>query len=147
VHRAADLGREHEVAARPAIKRSAEAVLALRQAVPGCGVVVADAGVPGGFQCGGGLRFGDDFEQIAEAGAAATELRDLDLSQAKAAAGERVHAFALLWRGMAPVSLAARRSRSGWCALSVILESRSCHPSLRSRGLRLYSVSMPHCQL
>ena len=71
-------------------------MLALRQAIPGCGVVVADAGVPGGFQCGGGLRLGDDFEQIAETGAAETELRDLDLGQAKAAAGERVHAFALL---------------------------------------------------
>src|SRR5437870_3657391 len=55
VHSAADLGGQHEVAARLAIKRAAEAVLALRQTVPGCGVVVADAGIPGGFQCGGGL--------------------------------------------------------------------------------------------
>ena len=49
VHGAADLGGQHEVAARLAIKGAAEAVLALRQAVPRCGVVVADAGVPGGF--------------------------------------------------------------------------------------------------
>src|SRR6516165_12768366 len=101
-HGAADLGGQHEVAARLAIKRTAEAVLALRQAVPGCGVVVADAGVPGGFYCGGGLRFGNDLEQIAETGAAETELRDLDRSQAEAAAGERVHAFAPLCRGTAP---------------------------------------------
>ena len=45
---------------------------------------------------------GDDLEQIAETGAAETELRDLDRSQAEAAAGERVHAFALLCRGIAP---------------------------------------------
>ena len=79
VHGAADLGGQHEVAARLAIKRAAEAVLTLRQAVPGRRVVVADAGVPGGFQGGGGLRFGDDLEQIAETGSAETELRDLDL--------------------------------------------------------------------
>ena len=47
------------------------------------------------------LRFGDDLEQIAETGAAETELRDLDLSQAKAAADLRVHAFAPL-SGNAP---------------------------------------------
>src|ERR1700682_5900315 len=102
VHGAADLGGQHEVAARLAIKCPAEAVLALRQAVPGCGVVVADAGVPGGFQRGGGLRFGDDLEQIAETGAAETELRALDLSQAKTAAGERVHALAPLCRAWPP---------------------------------------------
>src|SRR6516165_11886932 len=45
---------------------------------------------------------GDDLEQIAETGAAETELRDLDRSQAEAAAGERVHGFAPLCRGMAP---------------------------------------------
>ena len=101
VHGAADLGGQHEVAARLPIKRAAEAVLALRQAVPGRRVVVADAGVPGGLQCGDGLRFGDDLEQIAETGAAETELRDLDLSQAKAAADLRVHAFAPL-SGNAP---------------------------------------------
>src|SRR5262244_295186 len=57
VHGTADLGGQHEVAARLAIKRAAEAVLTLRQAVPGRRVVVADAGVPGGFQGGSGLRF------------------------------------------------------------------------------------------
>src|SRR5215813_11639556 len=107
----ADLGGQHEVAARLAIKRAAEAVLTLRQAVPGCRVVVADAGVPGGFQCGSGLRFGDDLEQIAETGATETELRDLDLSEPKAAAGEQIHACTPLCRGMAPACLAARRCR------------------------------------
>src|ERR1700756_3793372 len=91
-HGTAALGGQHEVATRLAIKRAAEAVLTLRQAVPGCRVVVADAGVPGGFQCGSGLRFGDDLEQIAETGAPETELRDLDLSEPKAAAGEQIHA-------------------------------------------------------
>ena len=79
------------IAARLAIQRAAEAVLALRQAVPGRGVVVADAGVPGGLQCGSGLRFGDDLEQVAEPGAAEAELRDLDLGPAEPAAGERIH--------------------------------------------------------
>ena len=50
------------------------------------------------------------LEQIAETGAAETELRDLDLSEPKAAAGERIHACAPLSRGMAPACLAAGRS-------------------------------------
>src|SRR5215471_3074554 len=114
VHGAADLGGQHEVAARLAIKRAAEAVLTLRQAVPGCRVVVADAGVPGGFQCGSGLRFGDDLEQIAETGATETELRDLDLSEPKATAGEQIHAGCPLCCGMAPACLAGSRSRPDW---------------------------------
>ena len=102
VHGAADLSGQHEVAARLAIKRPAEAVLALRQAIPGRGVVIANARVPGGLQRGGRLRFGDDLEQIAEASSAKAELRDLDVSRAKAAAGERVHAFAPMSRGWPP---------------------------------------------
>ena len=116
VHGAADLGGQHEVAALLAIQRAAEAVLALRQAVPGRGVVVADAGVPGGLQRGGGLCFGDDLEQIAEAGTTEAELRDLDLGPAEAAAGERVHAFATSSRAMAPRAGPSywRRSKNRW---------------------------------
>jgi hypothetical protein len=34
--------------------------------VPGCGVIVADAGVPGGIQGGLGLRLGDEGIQLAQ---------------------------------------------------------------------------------
>ena len=93
-------------------------MLALRQAIPGRGVIIADARVPGGLQRGGRLRFGDDLEQIAEASSAKAELRDVDLSRAKAAVSERgPWVCSDVCRG-GPACLAARRALRGWCALS-----------------------------
>src|SRR4051812_33570848 len=54
---AADLGRENEVAPRPAVEEAAHPVLRLAPAVPWCRVVVAEARVPGGAEGGRGLLF------------------------------------------------------------------------------------------
>ena len=66
-------------------------MLALATAVPGRGVVVADAGIPRRLQGGAGVGIVDHVEQIAQPGAAEAELRELDAGAAKFAAGERVH--------------------------------------------------------
>src|SRR6516162_7224071 len=71
---------------------------------------------------------GDDLEQIAETGAAETELRDLDRSQAEAAAGERVHAFAPLCRGMAPACFGRAPVAAGWCQVPLISAERCRGP-------------------
>ena len=82
---AADLGRQHEVAARLAVEEAAEAVLGLAASVPGCRVVVADAFVPGRLQRRLGVGLGHLDEQIAQRRAAEAEQRQLDARFAEAA--------------------------------------------------------------
>jgi len=88
---APDLGRQDELAARLAVEKAADAMLALAAAVPGRRVVVADAGVPGGLQRRLGVRLADPREQLAQGGAAEAEARQHDLGFAEPARFERVH--------------------------------------------------------
>ena len=73
VERAADLGGDPELVARPGAEKAAEPVLGEAAAVPGGGVVVADAGVPGGLERGARIGLVDPGIELAEMGGAEAE--------------------------------------------------------------------------
>ena len=87
----ADLGRQDIIGPRPPIQRPPKAVLALPPPIPRGRIVVADAGVPRRPQRGIRVNVLDHVKQIAQPRTAQAELRDLNVSAAKFAAGEGVH--------------------------------------------------------
>ena len=70
----ADLGRYDEVGARPAVERTPERVFGEPAPVPGGGVEVADAAVPGGFDQPRGFIVAHSLEKLAERRRAEAEL-------------------------------------------------------------------------
>ena len=91
----ADLGRDDEVFALLLAQEVAVAVLALAVAVKGCGVVVADAGVPGGLEGVLGLGFADGVEELADGGAAEAEGGELDAGAQGAGDGRHGNGLSL----------------------------------------------------
>jgi hypothetical protein len=88
----ADLGGQHELAARPTIEGPADPVLALATPVPGRGVEVSDALVPGRLQgrCGRIVRH--DREQVAKRRGPEAQLAEGHPGSAQVAGRDRVHA-------------------------------------------------------
>ena len=84
----ADLGGQDIIRPRPPIQRPAKAVLALPPPIPRRRIIIADACAPCRPQRGAGVGVLDHVEQMAQPRTAQAELRDLNVSAAKFAAGE-----------------------------------------------------------
>ena len=69
----------------------ADAVFALRIAVPRGGIEKPNAFVIGGFKRRFGLRLGDNFVRITECAAAKAQERNLDIGSPDPACRKRVH--------------------------------------------------------
>ena len=127
---AADLGREHHLFSGAMVERPANPVLALPAAVPRRGVVVADAGVPGGGKGRIGLGLGDLREQVAERRAAEPELRHHDVGAPKLAPLKWIHRLPPLFTRWSRtccrrVLLIFRPIRNGVC----LAQDQACGPA------------------
>jgi hypothetical protein len=78
LEQAPDLGREHEIGARLAAQRLAEAMLRQAEAVQRRGVEIADAGIMAGLERGPRLGIRERPVHVAERRPAAAHDRDLD---------------------------------------------------------------------
>ena len=124
----ADLGRQRVLRLRLVAQELPDAVLAQPQPVPGGGIEVADAGIPGRLQGSLGVGVGHGGAEIADRCAAVTELGELDRAGADAGALGVVHRVPLGLRQ--DQDLAGRVVASGQAGEGVRAASRSTRPSM-----------------
>jgi hypothetical protein len=109
----ADLGGQHVGVAGLGREHLAQALLGEAGAVEGCGVVVADALVPGGLDSGAGVLVGDRAEHVAQRGGAEAETAGEDFLQGhERCLFDRSLGVRLRERGYLLVRRLIRRSRA-----------------------------------